>query len=613
MSTSSGRSETGVFDDVSAQPGQVVQASGRRILHLRGVLLAVAGLMALPSYAAAQHCRIERVSISSTGAQANSDCFEPTLSHDGSIVAYTSSATNLVPGDTNGAWDIFVFDRTHRTTERATVSSSGTQANNASTGPKLSADGRFVAYTSGASNLDPTDINSGSDVFLRDRREGITELVSRRLDSNSSPFGCGEASISSDGRFVAFIGFDDNIVPGDVNGTSDVFLWNRQSRTMELISLWGSSLASDGFSRTPVVSADGRYVAFQCTATNWAPVLPYPFLFYVYRRDRLEALTEVVNIKADGSASSHPASSGALEMSADGRYVAYCSYAVDVMGHDPQLSYSKVYIRDMLARLSTTALVSATGGRADSTGSWPGLSDDGSKIVFQSPATNLVARDDDLAPAFNQDIFLRDLNAGVTVVVSVGYHGQSPNNGGVISPAISGDGRVVAFETNANNLAPGDTGLIYDIYVVECDNLPVMYYCESMPNSFGCFPSLEVDGEPSALDEEPFRIRAKNVLRDSQGFFLYSTAAASALPVIGGGWLCVSAPLQRMPTQRTLESSPYDPCNGSMEVDFDAWVRSGVDPNLSIGATVYVQAWSRDPGTVQDTSLTDAITFDIAP
>lgn len=559
---------------------------------------------------ASQHCRVERVSVSSSGVQASSDSFQPRLSADGTLVCYTSLATNLVPDDTNGTYDVFAFDRRNRKTERVSVGTSGQEANSASANGILSADGRWVVFDSGATNLDAGDNHFGADVYLRDRREGSTVLISRRLDEYSSAFGCSRPSMSSDGRFIAFLGADDNVVPGDRNRQTDVFVHDRESGITEIVSLWNDGVPANDASMDCAVTDDGRYVAFICRATNWGPIVPYPYP-YAYRRDRSTGITEIVNIKPDGSPSYLPVAGG-LDISPDGRYVAYVSHALDVTGQGSS-GFHTVFVRNMLERVSEPVSMSPTGGRANSASEDPSFTHSGRTICFQSDASNLVLLDEDYPPGSNVDVFVRNLDAGTTTLVSIGDHGQSPNNGGLGDPAISGDGRVVAFSTNADNLVPGDTGYIFDIYVVECDNSPVMHYCESQPNSLGCFPILEVDGQPSVLDDVPFRIRAENLLSGSEGFFLYGVAGSTGMPVIGGGWLCVQPPFQRMRWQPTRGELSHQECNGTLYVDFDAWVRSGIDPALAVGTTVFVQAWSLDPSITHGTSLTDAITFEIAP
>ncbi len=167
----------------------------------------------------------ERVSLGPNGRQGNGPSFFPALSADGRWVAFVSSARNLVPDDTNGEQDVFVHDRRTGATRRVSLGPNGRQGNNFSYGPVLSADGRFVAFDSEASNLVPGDTNGAEDVFIRDRRTGATRRVSVSTGGGQgNGDSTGFPALSADGRFVAFGSEASNLVPGDTNGETDVFV-----------------------------------------------------------------------------------------------------------------------------------------------------------------------------------------------------------------------------------------------------------------------------------------------------------------------------------------------------------------------------------------------------
>lgn len=169
----------------------------------------------------------ELVSVDSAGTQGNGN--RPKISADGRFVAFESFASNLVAGDTNGDWDVFVHDRLTGVTERVSVDSAGNQGNNFSFRPSISADGRFVAFDSRANNLATGDTNGRDDVFVRDRQNGVTELVSANLSGTLGNNFSVRPSISADGRFVAFDSLSSNLVAGDTNGQFDIFVRNRGS------------------------------------------------------------------------------------------------------------------------------------------------------------------------------------------------------------------------------------------------------------------------------------------------------------------------------------------------------------------------------------------------
>jgi Tol biopolymer transport system component len=207
------------------------------------------------------------VSLGPGGVQANGESSRPALSADGRFVAFDSEADNLVSGDTNGTTDIFVRDRKTGTTTRVSLGPHGAQANGGSGDSSLSADGRYVAFDSGASNLVPGDTNEVHDVFVRDRKTGKTARVSvgpRGAQANNVSF---DPSISADGRFVVFYSNASNLVPGDTNDTWDVFVHDRKTGRTTRASLFGQSTITF----RPAISADGRYVAFSSEAGNLVP------------------------------------------------------------------------------------------------------------------------------------------------------------------------------------------------------------------------------------------------------------------------------------------------------------------------------------------------------
>src|SRR6266511_3498651 len=209
-----------------------------------------------------------RVSIDGAGAQANSHSFAPAISGDGRFIAFYSHASNLVAGDTNGVDDVFVHDRQSGASTRVSVDSTGAEANGASYSPALNADGRFVAFSSYALYLVVEDTNDGSDIFVHDLQSGATSRVSvdtAGVEGDGNSFRPG---LSGDGGLVAFDSDAWNLIPGDTNDTLDVFLHDAQSGATSRVSVASAGVQGDGDSLRPVLSADGKFVAFDSVAPN---------------------------------------------------------------------------------------------------------------------------------------------------------------------------------------------------------------------------------------------------------------------------------------------------------------------------------------------------------
>src|SRR3990172_3124373 len=213
----------------------------------------------------------ERVSLDGAGIEGNAFSGYPVISADGRFVSFSSDASNLVSGDTNPAPDVFVRDRQTGTTERVSVDSAGGGGVGASYTPAVSSDGRFVAFTSAASNLVPADANGTTDIFVRDRQAGTTERASLNSAGSEGNGASDESAVSSDGRFVTFRSLSSNLVAGDTNSVDDVFLHDRQTGTTDRMSVDSAGAQGNATSRVPAVSGDARFLAFPSLPSNLLP------------------------------------------------------------------------------------------------------------------------------------------------------------------------------------------------------------------------------------------------------------------------------------------------------------------------------------------------------
>jgi len=430
----------------------------------------------------------EPASVSSAGVQANAPADFAAISADGRYVAFQSRASNLVANDTNGEDDIFVYDTVNATTTRVSVASTGEQGvGGPSYSPAISADGRYVAFESAATNLVPGDTNLSFDIFVHDTVGGTTTRVS--VDSTGvQALGGGsvDPAISADGRYVAFSSQAGNLVAGDTNEEWDVFVHNTVNGTTARINLnqWVSN-------HEPSISADGRYVAFR---TLGALVPEDTNLTYdVYVFDRVSGVYTFASVDSAGNQAIGTVDYGgtagvAPAISADGRYVAFAASATNLVADDTNGQHD-IFVHDMVDHTTTRVNVDSAGAEAlgDSLGA--SISGDGRYVAFFSNASNLVANDINGLT----DVFVHDSVNGTTSRVSLDEWGVESMGGGSYRPAVSVDGRYVAFQTGATNLVANDTNNQPDIVV---SSIPEVAVTSVVPDRLpkGTMTSVTVTG-----------------------------------------------------------------------------------------------------------------------
>ena len=452
--------------------------SRQNVTRALPIALAVFSLAAAPAFA--QLVKPERVSVSSAEEQSENLSGNAALSADGRFVVFHSFASNLVAGDTNGVEDVFLRDRAAGTTERVSLASDGSEADGPSGSLGLggwlvsrldvSDDGRFVAFTSYATNMVPGDTNDEADIFVRDREMGTTERVSVASDETEATGESNEmVAISGDGRFVAFNSVASNLVEDDGNFT-DVFLRDRQAGTTELINISSDGEQGDGTARRADVSDDGRFVVYELGAANLVTG-DGNGEYDIFLRDRQAGTTQRISNALGGG--DPDGVSTTPRISGDGRFVVFSSEATNLVASDIN-NVRDVFVYDREAGTTERVNVDSTGLEANeesvSAGGAIGISGDGRFIAFTSRATNLVTGDtNDTA-----DIFLRDRQIGETRRISLTTAGGESDNYSE-EPAISGDGRVIGFNSGASNLVADDTNRLRDVYVVDLTPRPQRY------------------------------------------------------------------------------------------------------------------------------------------
>ena len=513
------------------------------------------------------------VSVNTNGGAASNNSHGSVMTPDGRYVAFVSAATNLVAGDTNNIPDVFIRDRQAGTTTLVSLGAITTSPHSSPTwfgseSPEITPDGRYVAFYSAATNLVPKG-NIGGGIYVRDLVAGKTVWAStnaraifKSVAGSSNIVAC-NLSLSDDGQFVAFeactnssassapagiilryslqTGLTDIIntnayVPWTPAGlvhdlamtpdgrfvaygagrssTNVIYVWDAQTGANTLVSVGLDNFSpANGFSDAPVISDDGRFVAFISSATDLVPG-PLSGDFHFYVRDLLSGTTQLIDADANGDGagvdvSAVPAMSAdggvvafdcanllpdnrhqvrdvfrhswaantnelvsvsqpvlasltpdgsslltAFSSSSNGLFIAFYSDADNLVATDTN-SYSDVFVRDVAA--GTNILVSVNtneNASGDGLSSTPAISGDGRYVAFASVADDLVSSDNNRA----SDVFVRDLSAGTTTLASVSTDGIHPGNGDSFSPVLTADGRYLLFHSKASNLTAGSFG-----------------------------------------------------------------------------------------------------------------------------------------------------------
>jgi Tol biopolymer transport system component len=461
----------------------------------------------------------ECISLTPAGVTGDQHSYGAVISADGRFVAFTSAASNLVPGGVHGYFQIYARDHQSGTTELISVSTSGAPGNGGGdVTPAISSDGRFVAFTSPASDLVAGDANGVEDVFVRDRRMGTTELVSidsASVQGNGASF---FASISADGRYVAFQSIADNLVPGDTNHATDIFVRDRQTHSTERVSIDSIGRQGNDISEFASISADGRYVAFASLATNLVPGNAGTHQ-QIYVHDRRSGATTRVSESPLGLAADDDCGAVCLSMSADGRYVAYNSLADNLVQGDTNHTWD-VFIRDRLRDVTERVSLSSGGAQGNNQSFGPALSIDGRYVAFISDASNLVVGDTN----GNQDTFVRDRDAtGFT---------------SLCDPGVAG----VTACPCSNPPGSGDSG---------CDNSSATGGARLTASGMAY---LSIDSLIFTTNGE--KPTATSIL-------LQGTAAAASGVVYGQGVRCVGGTLKRLFTKTAVAGSITAPDFGS--------------------------------------------------
>lgn len=370
----------------------------------------------------------------------------PSISANGRYLVFTTPAA-LVSGDTNGVYDVYQYDRMLNVFTLISVNPAGVAGNGLSLWGSVSGDGRSVVFESAATDLVAGDGNGKSDIFVRDLRTGTTSIV--------TPAGNGHSRtprLSADGRWVAFVSEASNLVAGDTNAAPDVFAFDRQSGQTQRVSVRSGGAQSQGvplyMTRPPSVSADGQKIAFTSLAGDLVDG-DNNGVQDVFVHDRTTVSTVRVGTKAD-----------APVLAGDGRTVFFASYdnSLTPVGFSSWAMFSRDLVTDAVAIES----INADGVGSNGMSIFAATSHDGRHLVFDSYANNLIP-----GVGAHQQVYRRDRQTGQLTLVSQSDSGEVANSSSMDPAMARLSPGVVVFSSNANNLDPRDTGTSIDLYVRE--------------------------------------------------------------------------------------------------------------------------------------------------
>jgi len=404
---------------------------------------------------------IQRISLGSNTIAGNNSSYNPSSSADGRYIVFASAANNLISGDTNGVDDIFLHDSQTGTTIRVSVDSNGNQTNNSSSFPTISADGRYVVFVSDASNLVSSDTNGLKDIFVHDTQTGTTTRGSVDSNATQSNSNSRYPDISADGRYIVFESSASNLVSNDTNSLSDIFLHDNQTGITARVSVDSGNGQVSGSSTKPVISDNGRYIAFE-SSSNTLVSGDSNGVADIFLRDTQTGTTTRVSVDSNGNQSNSTNYPG-VSISGDGRYVAFASRASNLVSGDTN-SATDIFVRDTQTGTTIRVSVDSNGNQGNASSFAPSattatISANGRYVAFQSDASNLVAADTNGV----QDIFVHDTQTGITRRISLDANGTQANSFSG-SAVMSDDGRYVAFDSSASNLVSGDSNGVADVF-----------------------------------------------------------------------------------------------------------------------------------------------------
>jgi uncharacterized repeat protein (TIGR01451 family) len=395
-------------------------------------------------------------STTAAAVKGDSDSMQPSLSANGTMVAFDTFAKNLDAGDLVDDSDVYVKELSTGVLTLASADVDGTKGDNSSANASLAADGSRVAFDSSATNLDGADTDTLVDVYVKDLASGALALASVSAEGEKGNGSSISPSLSADGTSIAFASASTNLVSTDADETPDIFVKDLDTGVVSLASTDGSGIKANGASADASISADGTRVAFSSSATNLDPADTESDAD-VYVKDLLTGAIELASATTAGKGDG---ADTAPSLSADGTTVAFSSFSTNLDPADIDHLAEDVYVKDLDSGALSLASTADDASKGDGSSGAPSLSGDGSRVAFQSVASNLDPGHTDAT----SDVYVKDLTTMDLALVS------SPES---FRPSLSATGASVAFESTAVTLDPADADAFVDIYVRELGAAPI--------------------------------------------------------------------------------------------------------------------------------------------
>lgn len=447
--------------------------------HLLRLILSLLLLILLTSHSQAQNQDlITRISLTNDGSESNGRSYVTSIDAKGENVVFSSDATNYVEGDSYDTSHIYVHNRPKAYTKRISIGYDGTEGNGGSGGGRISANGRYVAFISRATNLVVDDTNSHSDIFVYDLETSTTKRVSVASDGSQANHFSDSLNISGNGRLIVFTSLASNLVENDNNDALDVFIHDQQTAQTRIVSVTPKGTSGNDYSYNPVISADGRFIAFASSADDLACC---PSAFHdIFVRDMKTAQTRHISKAYDGGQTDD--SSDARGISADGRYILFSSLASNLVQNDsndycavggsPNPSCRDLFVYDQKEEVLKHVTVASDGIQANDESYGTTISPNGRYVAFWSEANNLSVHDQNPG----RDLFVHDLTTSQTKLVTIGYDGsQVMSRDFSGTPAFSADGTLLSFSSPATNLVPNDTNGEIDAFISRWQEVQKVY------------------------------------------------------------------------------------------------------------------------------------------